>query len=1002
MDLFKHFLIIALVALSCTQNRDTKHFTLKEEKKAHLIFATNQEATKLVVPTKADHYTRVTVTQCGFDVVVRAPLNHREPSIIDSPTGSFSKEVFLLPHGAENGANIYISGNEIGKKHGYAEVAFEFLKPTPDHHQFFQAQQYYFGAYQSRNAADLEAQKQALALYQKAAAIFNTDSHGYHKMVAYGEIAQIQASLNRYDLALSAAFQALALAERLNEISWIAFYYNDIASYYSEKQAFETALNFLHRSVSYWLKLSPKSSLSATYGNISVQHAFLGNALLEKYFLELQLESLIQPYNNGGISINANLGRYYFRHGHYRRSNQAYERAIEIAKITGNEHTLIGIFSKVNLANNYRRLGEIDRAEALGTEALRLAIAYNQDRAVSACQFHLGHIYLAKGQFQLAQDYFQKAMATIPSRRKDDLLLSMAIGNYQHAMKLVEPMEKEQLLHQSLEHVNASLGLDMEPWVQARAFFWKAKILLELEPTKTLETLEAGIAVIERVRLATSSPNEKTGFFSTKLHFYQLLVDLQVEEMLQDQTPQTTSDLFLATQKLKARTLLDIALEQPIQPPGLASRQEVQEFQQIVASMEEGFDQPLIVEQLENQLQTIEPKIARLQKSKTLPQAPPVETLEAVQNALEDSQTLLLSYVYGLEQAYLLALDKSQVFVRDLGDQNALNQAAQTVHRYVRTHPLNRDPLKKEAYERARQFLGNTYLQLGDQLANYKRLVFIPQGMLHTVPFASLPYQHHRNQKATRLGNAFDIAILPSSSVWLALKKRRTTYQPPPNRPALGIVANPIFQLQTTSAGSTRDQPSEATIFPQLHGTQREADKMASLVADAFVASKFNAKRDLVTSGRFQNVQYLHFATHGVINHENPHQSYLLLSRFNEQGQPLNGKLTLSDIQTLKLHADLVSLSACETASGKMIAGEGLISLANGFMAAGVPSVLGTLWKVSDDATVELMTDVYRGILQEKLKPADALRKAQFRQQNRSEWQDPYFWSGFVLIGDWQ
>ena len=102
------------------------------------------------------------------------------------------------------------------------------------------------------------------------------------------------------------------------------------------------------------------------------------------------------------------------------------------------------------------------------------------------------------------------------------------------------------------------------------------------------------------------------------------------------------------------------------------------------------------------------------------------------------------------------------------------------------------------------------------------------------------------------------------------------------------------------------------------------------------------------------------------------------------------------------MDADLVVLSACRTALGKEIKGEGLVGLTRAFMYAGAPRVVASLWQVNDHATAELMTHFYQGILQQKLSPAAALRAAQRALSRDPRWREPYLWAGFVLQGDWR
>jgi CHAT domain-containing protein len=144
------------------------------------------------------------------------------------------------------------------------------------------------------------------------------------------------------------------------------------------------------------------------------------------------------------------------------------------------------------------------------------------------------------------------------------------------------------------------------------------------------------------------------------------------------------------------------------------------------------------------------------------------------------------------------------------------------------------------------------------------------------------------------------------------------------------------------------------------------------------------------------------FVTHGLLDSNHPELSGVVLSLVDEKGSPVDGFLRLHDIYNLNLPADLVVLSACETGLGKEVRGEGLIGLTRGFMYAGAPRVVVSLWSVNDRATAELMKRFYRAMLIDKLRPAAALRSAQMELRNDPRWSAPYYWAGFVLQGEWQ
>src|SRR5205085_6158909 len=135
----------------------------------------------------------------------------------------------------------------------------------------------------------------------------------------------------------------------------------------------------------------------------------------------------------------------------------------------------------------------------------------------------------------------------------------------------------------------------------------------------------------------------------------------------------------------------------------------------------------------------------------------------------------------------------------------------------------------------------------------------------------------------------------------------------------------------------------------------------------------------------------LHFATHGLLDPKRPEHSGLVLSTVTSEGQAQNGFVGLQDIYGLRAPVDLVVLSACQTGLGKDVKGEGLLGLTRGFMYAGAPRVAVSLWEVNDEATAELMTQFYKGILVNKLRPAKALQSAQISMLNDKKYKSPYF-----------
>jgi CHAT domain-containing protein len=338
-----------------------------------------------------------------------------------------------------------------------------------------------------------------------------------------------------------------------------------------------------------------------------------------------------------------------------------------------------------------------------------------------------------------------------------------------------------------------------------------------------------------------------------------------------------------------------------------------------------------------------------------------------------------------------------------------------------------------------------------------KRLLIVADGALQYIPFAALPEtisnstvnatpNNAINAKVKTTANAakntasqplvfnHEIVSLPSASTLAVLRREFSERKPAAG--TIAVVADPVFskddvrvgeavsrrQTKTNSADNEKSPktPVSSTIvtsaleesgisrdglsLARLDATRTEANSILALapVNMGMKALSFQASRSTVTSGELARYRIVHFATHGLLNSEHPELSGIVLSLVDERGEPQDGFLRLHEIYNLKLPAELIVLSACQTALGKEIRGEGLVGLTRGFMYAGSPRVVASLWKVDDAATRDLMKSFYREMLTGKLPPAAALRQAQIEMAKQKIYGKPYYWAAFVLQGEWK
>jgi CHAT domain-containing protein len=233
-----------------------------------------------------------------------------------------------------------------------------------------------------------------------------------------------------------------------------------------------------------------------------------------------------------------------------------------------------------------------------------------------------------------------------------------------------------------------------------------------------------------------------------------------------------------------------------------------------------------------------------------------------------------------------------------------------------------------------------------------------------------------------------EIVYLPSASVLKAIRAAVAQRKPPAG--LLVALAAPEFW------------PGEWSPLPH---SRTEAEKILAIVPAGETSLGLfgpDATREFAMGGKLSGFRVLHFATHAWNHPQYPELSGIVLTQKGRGGRKIEGFLRLQDIQNLVLPADLVVLSACETARGKEILGEGFLGLTQGFMYAGVATVIVSLWKVNDESTAALMERFYRALLIEKRSPGEALRTAQSWMARHERWHSPYYWAGFEVQGEWR
>jgi len=243
------------------------------------------------------------------------------------------------------------------------------------------------------------------------------------------------------------------------------------------------------------------------------------------------------------------------------------------------------------------------------------------------------------------------------------------------------------------------------------------------------------------------------------------------------------------------------------------------------------------------------------------------------------------------------------------------------------------------------------------------RLIIVPHGVLHYLPFAAL-WDGQRT-----VIDRWSVRYLPSASVIRYLAPPRSAGQA-----SLLAIGNPDVGRADLA----------------LKYAQREAEELGRLYADATILTGKRANKAEVVRIA-PAFRYVHLATHGQFSSSAPLKSGVLLSG----PSPEEGRLTVGEMYSLRLNADLVTLSACETGLGQVNSGDDVVGLTQGLLYAGARSIVASLWAVDDEATLHLMVEFYRNL--GRASPEDALRAAQL--STRQRYPHPMFWAAFQLTG---
>ena len=872
--------------------------------------------------------------------------------------------------------------------------------------------------------AELGDFRTALGYYNRALPLFRSVADSYGEATTVTNAGGVYDVLGDYPKALEYYDQALGLARRLGNGLGQAIALNNIGNLYLSMTDWQESISFFNRALPLFRELGDRQREAIALHNLGVSHNRLGEP--EKALVYLDQCLPIRRAIRDGAGESASMMAIGIAHSSLGRSSEAvkdYEQAVALAQSAG-DRRLQG--QAVNqLGEAYASLGDPARALAQYQEALKLLQAAGDRRASAQAIGNIAQVYSSTGRRDEAREQFRRALEefrAIGDRSSTaKMLYGMArverdSGNLEEARRQMEAalagFEEVRTLAGGGESRASYFALNQE------AYHFYIDLLMRfdrLHPGQGYDTL--ALEASERARARS-------------------LLDMLAESRA---GLREGADPELLVRERATQQLLSAKSERLMQVSGRSGGEaQAAALKDEIGRLETDY------EEIEQSIRTKSPRYAALTQ-------PRPATFAEIQRDVLDEGTLLLEYSLGEERSYLWAVDRTSNSAYELPGRASIEEAVRTVDNLVTARGMSpRGELPKDRIARIARADAElsgalarlSALALGPAASRLRdrRLAIVADGALQGLPFAMLPEPGSQGRTDDRLSSSVkpageplvaghEIVQLPSASVAAQLRRESAGRPPAPN--LVAVFADPVFDaadprmrgagpppvappvskkedetriLEHLADASPASGNERRITVARLPYTRQEADAILKVAGSGrnLEALDFRASRAMALSPDLSRYRYVHFATHGYLDTERPGLSALVLSMVDERSQSEDGFLRVNDIYNLRLQADLVVLSACQTGLGKEVKGEGLMGLTRAFLYAGAPRVVVSLWNVNDRATADLMAAFYRAMLRGGKTPSAALREAQLAIRKQKRWESPYYWAAFVQHGEWK
>lgn len=984
----------------------------------------------------------------------------------DGPTGKYGSERVHWIAEETGRYRCELQSLEKTAPDGRYRVRVVSVRPAhPDDQTRVAAYQAHVEAVRLRVQSKAESVRKSLERYEEAGRLWHSVNEFHEEAASVNDLGYAFRLLSDYPKALSHYLRALALRRQIGDLPGEAQTLTNLGALYYLTGENRKAMEHYFQALDLRRQEKNPQEEALLLSNIGEAFIWIGDyqKALERLREALPLHRATGDRLRESFTLN-NLGLVYAETGQYDKATSFSLSALQAAETHaqegGNQRGMARVLHTLGL--NYHRLGDVTRALEFSRKALNARQASGDRLGESQTLAQLGALHFSKGESGKALEHYAQALKlqrSIGSRR-DEAATLLLQGSAYETIDLAQALECFQRALSLFRRVEDWRGEITSLFGVARIERREGRLY------EALATIQPALETIESIRRRAASQEMRISHLAAHHRLYEFAIDVLMDLHRRFPSDGHAAAALQISERARARNLLESLAEagadirQGVEVELLESEQQVREridgkaerLVQLLNGTQSQDQAALLKQELESlltQYREVQAEIrSRSPKYAALTQPKPL-TARQIQEQIGDG-ALLLEYALGSERSILWAVTADSLQSYELPKRSVIEECARRVYELMTSR--NRPSPRESGLERRRRIaeqesslaqenrrLSRMILDPVSDRLGTKRLVIVADGVLQYLPFAALlvdekvwsaPIGKGSTVPSTPPASAVplvfknEILSLPSASVLSVLQRDRPTQRQASRTVAL--FADPVFSSNDSriaavaapklaAAARTRDTQQDNEVsrsardiglsgFRRLRFSREEAEAVASLAGPSasFMALDFAASRSKLFSTDLTQYRILHLGTHGLLNSAHPELSGLIFSLVDEQRQPQNGFLKLDDVFNLKLQADLVVLSACQTALGKEAKGEGLVGLTRGFMYAGAPRVLASLWNVDDRATAELMKRFYEGMLTKHLEPAAALQQAQRTLQADKRWSSPYYWAGFILQGEWR